>query len=174
MSVNETKAIKAKKTARKSNETAGADALNAALSQTVVQQVPLSALVKSPLNVRTIAYQPERVAGLADTIARLGLLHNLIVHALPDGTFGVAAGGRRLAAMHLLVERGIYTMSEPVSVKIVPEELAVAASSAENFQRVDMHPAEQIIAFRSLSEEGKTAVQIGDLLSLAPATFSGC
>lgn len=164
MSVNESKAIKAKKTARKSNETAGADALNAALSQTVVQQVPLSALVKSPLNVRTIAYQPERVAGLADTIAKLGLLHNLIVHALPDGTFGVAAGGRRLAAMHLLVERGIYTMSEPVSVKIVPEELAVAASSAENFQRVDMHPAEQIIAFRSLSEEGKTAVQIGDLL----------
>lgn len=164
MSVTESKAIKAKKTARKSTETAGADALNAALSQTVVQQVPLSALVKSPLNVRTIAYQPERVAGLADTIAKLGLLHNLIVHALPDGTFGVAAGGRRLAALHLLVERGTYTLSESVSVKVVPEDLAVAASSAENFQRVDMHPAEQIIAFRSLSEEGKTAVQIGDLL----------
>ena len=144
--------------------TTATNALNAVLDQTVIQQVPLSALVKSPLNVRTIAYQPERVAGLADTIAKLGLLHNLIVHALPDGTFGVAAGGRRLAAMHLLVERGIYTISEPVSVKIVPEELAVAASSAENFQRVDMHPAEQIIAFRSLSEEGKTAVQIGDLL----------
>ncbi|OVZ88309.1 hypothetical protein CBW54_09675 [Yersinia kristensenii] len=158
------KVAKTKKNTRKSAETAGSDALNAALAQTVVQQVPLSALVKSPLNVRTIAYLPERVAGLADTIAKLGLLHNLIVHTLPDGTFGVAAGGRRLAAMHLLVERGIYTLSEPVSVKVVPEELAVAASSAENFQRVDMHPAEQIIAFRSLSEEGKAAVQIGDLL----------
>jgi ParB family chromosome partitioning protein len=164
MSVTESKVTKTKKNARKSAETAGSDALNTALAQTVVQQVPLSALVKSPLNVRTIAYLPERVAGLADTIAKLGLLHNLIVHALPDGTFGVAAGGRRLAAMHLLVERGIYTLSEAVAVKIVPEELAVAASSAENFQRVDMHPAEQIIAFRSLAEEGKTAVQIGDLL----------
>lgn len=164
MSVTESKVTKTKKTTHKSAETAATDALNAALEQTDVQQVPLSALVKSPLNVRSLAYQPERVAELADTIAKLGLLHNLVVHALPNGTLGVAAGGRRLAAMHLLVERGIYTMSKPVSVKIVPEELAVAASSAENFQRVDMHPAEQIIAFRSLSEEGKSAVQIGDLL----------
>ncbi|MCP6269580.1 hypothetical protein NL475_26290, partial [Klebsiella pneumoniae] len=42
--------------------------------------------------------------------------------------------------------------------------LAMVASMVENNQRVAMHPAEQISGFRTLSEEGKTPAQIGDLL----------
>ncbi len=49
-------------------------------------------------------------------------------------------------------------------VKKVPDELAVAASMAENEQQMAMHPSEQIAGFRTLAEQGKTAAQIGDLL----------
>ena len=39
---------------------------------------------------------------MADSILAVGLIQNLVVHTLPDGLSGVAAGGRRLAALQLL------------------------------------------------------------------------
>lgn len=38
----------------------------------------------------------------------------------------------------------------------------------ENGQRKDMHPAEQIVGFRSMASEGKISTQIGDLLGYSP------
>lgn len=57
----------------------------------MVEYVPLTALVKSLLNVRTIPYTVESVRGLANSIEALGLLQNLIVHVFADGKLGVAA-----------------------------------------------------------------------------------
>ena len=51
-----------------------------------------------------------------------------------------------------------------LSPSCVSDDLAMVASMVENNQRVAMHPAEQISGFRTLSEEGKTPAQIGDLL----------
>lgn len=61
----------------------------------------------------------------------VGLLQNLVVHTLPGDRYGVAAGGRRLAALNMLAERGILTADWPVRVKIIPQELATAASMTE-------------------------------------------
>lgn len=69
-----------------------------------------------------------------------------------------------MAALTMLVERGLYQADVPVAIKRVPEALAVAASMTENGERKDMHPAEQIVGFRTLADEGKTPAQIGDLL----------
>jgi hypothetical protein len=66
-------------------------ALKAALEAAQIEMVPLSALVKSPLNVRTIPYPPESVREMADSILAVGLIQNLVVHTLPDGLSGVAA-----------------------------------------------------------------------------------
>ncbi|HBV7085030.1 TPA: ParB/RepB/Spo0J family partition protein, partial [Klebsiella pneumoniae] len=92
------------------------------------------------------------------------LLQNLVVHNLPDGRCGVAAGGRRLKALQLLQSENRIDAGYQVMVKKVPDELAVAASMAENEQQMAMHPSEQIAGFRTLAEQGKTAAQIGDLL----------
>jgi ParB family chromosome partitioning protein len=92
-----------KKRAQKNHE-AQEDALKAALEAAAIEYVPLSDLVKSPLNVRTIPYSVDSVRGLADSIEALGLLQNLIVHTLADGQSGVAAGGRRLTALQLLAQ----------------------------------------------------------------------
>ncbi|HIH9187744.1 TPA: ParB/RepB/Spo0J family partition protein [Escherichia coli] len=142
--------------------------LSALLAQTEEVSVPLASLIKSPLNVRTVPYSVESVSELAESIKGVGLLQNLVVHALPGDRHGVAAGGRRLAALNMLAERGIIPADWPVRVKIIPQELATAASMTENGHRRDMHPAEQIAGFRAMAQEGKTPAQIGDLLGYSP------
>ncbi|EOQ7163524.1 ParB/RepB/Spo0J family partition protein, partial [Escherichia coli] len=142
--------------------------LSALLAQTEEVSVPLASLIKSPLNVRTVPYSAESVSELADSIKGVGLLQNLVVHALPGDRYGVAAGGRRLAALNMLAERDIIQVDWPVRVKVIPQELATAASMTENGHRRDMHPAEQIAGFRAMAQEGKTPAQIGDLLGYSP------
>jgi ParB family chromosome partitioning protein len=164
MSVTESKAKASTKTSKKTVKPAEAAALKAALEAAQIEMVPLSVLVKSPLNVRTIPYPAESVRDLADTILAIGLIQNLVVHTLPDGLSGVAAGGRRLAALHLLLSEQRIDAGYRVIVKRVSDELAAVASMVENSQRVAMHPAEQIGGFRTLSEQGKTPAQIGDQL----------
>ncbi|ENQ2845877.1 hypothetical protein B8017_10430 [Klebsiella pneumoniae] len=164
MSVTESKAKTPAKTSKKVVKPAESAALKAALEAAQIEMVPLSALVKSPLNVRTIPYPPESVREMADSILAVGLIQNLVVHTLPDGLSGVAAGGRRLAALQLLQREQRIDAGHQVIVKRVSDELAVVASMVENNNRVAMHPAEQISGFRTLSEQGKTPAQIGDQL----------
>ncbi|HDT6584999.1 TPA: ParB/RepB/Spo0J family partition protein, partial [Raoultella ornithinolytica] len=164
MSATESKVKTAPKTSKKSVKPAEAAALKAALDAAPIEYVPVTALVKSPLNVRTIPYPVEKVRSMADSIEALGLLQNLVVHSLHDGQCGVAAGGRRLKALQLLQSENRIDAGYQVMVKKVPDELAVAASMAENEQQMAMHPSEQIAGFRTLAAQGKTPAQIGDLL----------
>jgi ParB family chromosome partitioning protein len=62
MSVTESKAKAPVKTSKKSVKPAESAALKAALEAAQIEMVPLSALVKSPLNVRTIPIR-LRVSG---------------------------------------------------------------------------------------------------------------
>lgn len=167
MSVTEFKVKTVRKSSRKSSKEQET-ALSALLAKTEEVSVPLASLIKSPLNVRTVPYSVESVSELAGSIQGVGLLQNLVVHTLPGDRYGVAAGGRRLAALNMLAERGIIPADWPVRVKIIPQELATAASMTENGHRRDMHPAEQIAGFRAMAQEGKTAAQIGDLLGYSP------
>ena len=167
MSVTEFKVKTVRKSSRKSSKEQET-ALSALLAQTAEVSVPLASLIKSPLNVRTVPYSVESVSELAESIKGVGLLQNLVVHALPGDRHGVAAGGRRLAALNMLAERGIIPADWPVRVKVIPQELATAASMTENGHRRDMHPAEQIAGFRAMAQEGKTPAQIGDLLGYSP------
>lgn len=167
MSVTEFKVKTVRKSSRKPSKEQET-ALSALLAQTEEVSVSLASLIKSPLNVRTVPYSAESVSELAESIKGVGLLQNLVVHALPGERYGVAAGGRRLAALNMLAERGIIPADWPVRVKIIPQELATAASMTENGHRRDMHPAEQIAGFRAMAQEGKTSAQIGDLLGYSP------
>ncbi|HBD1123892.1 TPA: ParB/RepB/Spo0J family partition protein [Escherichia coli] len=167
MSVTEFKVKTVRKSSRKLSKEQET-ALSALLAQTAEVSVPLASLIKSPLNVRTVPYSAESVSELAESIKGVGLLQNLVVHALPSDRHGVAAGGRRLAALNMLAERGIIPADWPVRVKVIPQELATAASMTENGHRRDMHPAEQIAGFRAMAQEGKTSAQIGDLLGYSP------
>ncbi|MFW7208655.1 ParB/RepB/Spo0J family partition protein [Enterobacter sp. BNK-13] len=162
MSVTESKAKAPKKNSVKKPNKAELAALQAAIEAAQTEIVSLSDLVKSPFNVRTIPYSVDSVRSLAETIASVGLLQNLIVHDMEDNKSGVAAGGRRLSAMQWLAEEGRLQADHPVTVKRVSVELAKLASFIENDQRAAMHPAEQIAHFGRLAADGKTPAQIGD------------
>ena len=54
---------------------------------------------------------------MADSIEAIGLLQNLVVHNLPDGRCGVAAGGRRLKALQLLQSENRIDAGYQVMVK---------------------------------------------------------
>lgn len=173
MSVTDVKAKAPKKRAAKITKAQEA-ALKIALEAAAVEYVPLSDLVKSPLNVRSIPYSVDSVRGLADSIETLGLLQNLIVHTLADGQSGVAAGGRRLTALQLLAQEGRLAADHTVMVKRVSDDIAALASVAENEQRAAMHPAEQIAGFRTLAGQGKTPRRLATRSASAPVTCSAC
>ncbi|MCW7550009.1 ParB/RepB/Spo0J family partition protein [Photorhabdus sp. APURE] len=157
----------AKKSSRKSHNVART--LVTVLEQAAVELVSYSYLSNTNQNVRFIPYSQESIEDLATSIATIGILQNLVVVEMSDGSLGVVAGGRRKAALALLIERGVIQSDQLiVPVKKIPAELAVAASMTENGQRKDMHSAEQIIGFHIMASEGKTPTQIGDLLGYSP------
>lgn len=165
MSVTESNAVSTtRKAAKNPKNSAQSAAVEQALANTPVEMVPLSQLALSPLNVRKVSPDPVKLQELADSIRAVGVLQNLIVHLLPDGLLGTAAGGRRFRALNILLNGGMITADYAVPVKTVSEEMAKIVSATENFQHEEMHPADQIAVFGEMSREGKTAAQIAGVL----------
>lgn len=155
------KQVKQRKLQKKSAQNA---AVEQALANTPVDMVPFSQLALSPLNVRKAEPDPAKLQELAGSIRAVGVLHNLIVHRLPDGQLGAAAGGRRFRALSILLNEGAIAPDYAVPVKTVSDDVAEVVSAIENFQHESMHPADQIMAFARISASGKTAAEIGGLM----------
>lgn len=175
MSEKNTKATRStSKASKKTTAKTQADAANIALRDIPVSMVSVSSLVHSTLNVRKQASDAVKLAELAESIKAVGVLQNLVAFEQPDGLLAVAAGGRRLAALQQLLAAGDIDNGYLVPVKVVDEEMAVTLSLTENSHREDMHPADQIRAFMTLSESGKTAAQIGSVLGYTTRHVQKC
>lgn len=125
--------------------------------------VPLSVLWLSSSNVRS-KHDPEAIRSLAGLIvAEGGLLNPLaVVMEVVNGVegYGVVAGGRRLRALQLLVELGKMDADALIPVRVFESEQAVSVSLTENVTQEPMNPADELVAFRTLSQEGKSIEQI--------------
>lgn len=133
-------------------------------------EVPFSQLRMSARNSRknrgTEAHK-AKVAELARSIAQVGLLQNLVVHA--DGEFfDVDAGGTRFEAIGKLIEDGRWHVEQPVPVMVIGIDEALAASYTENSKRYAMHPADEYEAFVALTSEGWTVDKIADKFGVTP------
>lgn len=132
--------------------------------------IPLSRLRVSPFNVRKTA--ATGIDELAHSIDTKSLLQNLVVHKLAakgsKELFGVACGGRRLAAMQLLLKHGKLKPSSPIECKIVSDAEAVAASLAENTDRLEMHPADEYEGFKALVDSGQSIEDVAALFHVTP------
>ncbi|MGL4440054.1 MAG: ParB/RepB/Spo0J family partition protein [Bosea sp. (in: a-proteobacteria)] len=116
-----------------------------------VISVPLDKLTLSPLNVRKRAASPSQDAELKATILSKGLQQNLVVIAgEEEGTFAVVAGGRRLKALQDLAAEGTIPADYAVRSIVVPMAEGAEHSLIENAVRANMHPAEEVLAFRDL------------------------
>ena len=124
-------------------------------AQPSIITVPLSRLRLSPRNARKTGGQD--IEGLAASIAAHNLLQNLTVTpGENDNEYQVVAGGRRLAAMQLLRDRGQLAPDYSVPCKLIADDdVALEASTAENTLREAMHPADQFDAFKNMVEAKK-------------------
>lgn len=131
--------------------------------------VPLSQLLprRSKRNVRTTPRQS--IPELAASIARLGLLQNLIVMAAADGEhYEVVAGDRRLTALKRLAKKKRIPADYEVPCLLVSDASARTVSLAENVQRETMHPADQFAAFAALVNEGRPIEDIAADFGVSP------
>ncbi|WP_139270343.1 ParB/RepB/Spo0J family partition protein, partial [Pseudomonas aeruginosa] len=131
--------------------------------------VPLSQLLprRSKRNVRTTPRQS--IPELAASIARIGLLQNLIVILSADGeAYEVVAGDRRLTALKLLAKKKRIPADYEVPCLLVADASARTVSLAENVQRENMHPADQFAAFAALVKEGRPIEDIAADFGVSP------
>ena len=131
----------------------------------VIRDIPLSRLVLAPENVRKTPAHESAQAQLDASIRSHGLLENLVARA--DGTddngnerFAVVAGGRRLGALQALADEGAIDADHPVPCRIAPNGQGGELSLAENVVRVAMHPADQVVAFSALADDGVSVAAI--------------
>lgn len=125
----------------------------------VVHNIPLDAIIIGKQMIRADA-NDEEIAELAADIAARGLMQPVGVVALPDGTFQLLWGSRRLAA-HRRLRR------QTIAARICPATMAediVGTAAAENLMRRDLTLEEEISAIRGLTREGKSPDQISSLV----------
>jgi len=123
------------------------------------QSLPLDKLMASSANVRRIKAGVS-IAELAEDIGRRGLLQSLNVRAVLNesgaetGRYAVIAGGRRFAALQLLVKSKRLAKNAAVPCIVKPDGVAAEEDSlAENIMREALHPLDQFRAFQALRDE---------------------
>lgn len=144
--------------------------------QTTTTTFPLSALHLSPLNARQVT-DPARVQDLIASMRSVGPLQNLVTTMETVGrkkkpTPGVVAGGRRLTALRALAEAGEIDADFPVRCELVPLERAIEISIAENTQREQMTPYEQLRAFKALADTGMPIEDTAASFGVTPLVVS--
>ncbi|WP_074975792.1 ParB/RepB/Spo0J family partition protein [Nitrosospira multiformis] len=141
--------------------------------ETTLIRIPIKKLVISPLNVRK--KQGTGIEELAALIASQGLIHNLVVtvqqkKGRKSGKYEVIAGGRRLAALNLLVADGRLSKDHEVDCRVVEHKEALEISLSENSGREHMHPADLVMAYRALIDAGFTLDEIAPRFGVSPLT----
>ena len=123
--------------------------------------IPVSKLIVSGGNVRTVSTSKQADKELMASIASQGVLQNLVVVPAARGKFEVIAGGRRLACIKKLAGEGALDKDYLVPCLEVAKDADITEISlAENTQRQAMHPADQFQAFAKLLEDGMSVADI--------------
>ncbi|MDM0029148.1 ParB/RepB/Spo0J family partition protein [Variovorax saccharolyticus] len=131
--------------------------------------IALNRLKLSSNNVRKTRHADD-LGELAALIESQGLLQRLSITDAGDGTYAVEAGGRRLGACQLLVQRGVFADDQPIDCRLYASSRAVEISLAENSGRTDMHPADQFEAMARLIDEGLSLAQVAGRFGVSVLT----
>lgn len=120
-----------------------------------IVEAKLMDLKIDPANVRQTDRAPDE--GLLASIRAKGMIVPLTVRKNGAGYF-VIDGGKRLAALHILVRDGEIDRTLPVPCVLRDGDAATSAdiSLTANFIREGMHPVDEYEAFAKLVDGGKT------------------
>jgi ParB family transcriptional regulator, chromosome partitioning protein len=110
-------------------------------------EVAPSSIVPNPRQPREV-FDPDELAGLATSLADVGVLQPLVVRPLGDGRYELVAGERRLRAADLA---GLSTV--PVVIRHTEDTNLLKEALVENIHRVQLNPLEEGAAYQQLLEE---------------------
>lgn len=119
------------------------------------QMIRLSVIEQSPLNPRK-NFDEAKLDELVESVRAKGVLEPLLVRALEDGTFEVAAGARRLRAAELAELQEV-----PCLVREMSDAELLEVAILENVVRHDISALEEGDAYRALvKDHGYTVEQL--------------
>jgi ParB family chromosome partitioning protein len=104
---------------------------------------------RNPYQTRS-AFDPEKLAELAQSISATGVVQPITVRPLPNGRFQLISGERRLMA-----SKQANKSTVPAILCEVSDEQAMEMTIVENLQRADLNPMEQARAYQRLSSDFK-------------------
>jgi len=139
----------------------------------MVTSVPFSALLPPKGNPRR-AYDKRSIEGLAQSIRKDGLIHNLTVRPEAGGKYRVVAGRRRFLALQLLSTTGaidrLYKVPIRVRAKATQQDLDRLAT-VENVQREALDPIDEAEAFSKLLQKGGKIDEVAVETGVSAATI---
>jgi len=131
------------------------------------KMIPYRKLVISANNVRVVSPSKIKDKQLIASIEANGLIQNLVVEeADRDDVFEVIAGGRRFAAIGVLVESGKLDKDTEIPCKVNYDKNTTAVSLSENLHE-PMHPADEFMAFKKMIDDGATDKEIAKEFGVA-------
>lgn len=133
--------------------------------------VPLNQLILSASNVRNI-YDAKSINDFAESIAKKGLLQNLILRPCGDADgvplYEIHAGGRRFRALQRLLSQGRIAPDFPVRAIVETAGVAADVSLTENTERENLHPLDEFRAFKTMKDEGLSDSAIAATYHVTP------
>ena len=112
-----------------------------------ISTVPIDKIVANPYQPRK-AFDDEALSELAQSIKQQGVITPVTVRRMPDGTYQLIAGERRLRASLLA---GLKEM--PAYIRVATDTQMMEMALVENIQRSDLNAMEVALAYQSLIEE---------------------
>ncbi len=113
-----------------------------------VHNIPIDKIKTNPYQPR-VEFDEESINELARSIESVGLIQPLVVRKLPDGTFQLIAGERRLRAL-----KKLGWATAPAYVRDIDDDInMLELALIENLQREDLNPMEIAITYQRLIDE---------------------
>ncbi|MFA9443887.1 ParB/RepB/Spo0J family partition protein [Egicoccus sp. AB-alg6-2] len=128
-------------------------------SRATLAELALDHIVPNPRQPRDV-FDEDELAGLATSIADMGVLQPLVVRPRSDGRYELVAGERRLRASRLAgLERVPAVVRHTEDADLLKEALV------ENIHRVQLNPLEEAAAYQQLLEDfGFTQEELAERL----------
>ena len=112
-----------------------------------ISMVPLEKVTANPFQPRK-EFNDEELEELAQSIRQQGVITPITVRRMPDGTFQLIAGERRMRASQRANLKEI-----PAYIRAATDNQMMEMALVENIQRSDLNAMEVALAYRSLVEE---------------------
>lgn len=119
------------------------------------QEIATDLIDANPYQPR-VAFDPEKLAELVESVRQHGVLQPVLLRRMPEGRYQLIAGERRVRAAR---EAGLRTV--PALVRECPERDMLEVALIENLQREDINPVEAAHAYTRLATDfGMTQEEI--------------